>query len=377
MVTRELKKVMYVRIKYVVLLAGLCINYLNTHAQQISIQMFQTPAQFSIHDFSQTVFINTGGAQQVVVRFSVKTDIGKGILDIVTKPITFNAGANYIPQADIQMAKFEYAGNSEALQLKQSGVLPFGRYVVCAEVKDAKTYTDIATECNEQASMPYSPPMLIYPGDGEEIETPYPTLVWLSPIPDANGNIEYDMKLVEMRNNQGQYDAVQNNYTHFKTSDYGEENMNYPLDALPLKVGKWYAWKITAKYKGTDIGETEVWKFKIKEQVVDSTNKPVTKTYPVINHNLKGRRYEYSDKLYFNYNNDYRETILKYTITEYSSREQYKRIENITAKHGGNFFDIDISDRSFFKNDKLYVLEVRDEKGNIYKLQFTIKTNEK
>lgn len=372
-----MRKVLLDIIRSIVLLVGLGIISINTKAQQVSIQMFQTPVQFSIHDFSQTVFINTGGVQQVIIRFSVKTDFGKSIVDITTRPFTLNAGANYLPEADIQTAKFEYAGNSEALQLKQSGVLPFGKYIVCAEVTDAKAFSALATECNEQVSMPYSPPMLIYPGDGEEIETPYPTLVWLSPIPDANGNIEYDMKLVEMRNGQGQYDAVQNNYAHFKTSNYGEESMNYPLDALPLKIGKWYAWKITAKYKGTDVGETEVWRFKIKEQVVDSTTKPMTKAYPVINYNLKGRRYEYTDKLYFNYNNDYRETTLKYSITEYSSREQYKRVENITAKHGGNFFDLDISDKSFFKNGNLYILEVRDEKDNIYKLQFTIRRDEK
>jgi hypothetical protein len=169
--------------------------------------------------------------------------------------------------------------------LEQSGTLPYGIYELCLKVYLLTASEEKGSACIIQEVTPISPPLLLSPNNASTISTAFPLLVWLPPTPIYNSEkILYDLKLVELTQNQTFYDAIQRNYALIEQKDLSVTHFQYPANALPLEVGKTYAWKIIAKSSnGVFIGETEIWTFKLikdepEDEVIVNENYIIPKT---------------------------------------------------------------------------------------------------
>jgi hypothetical protein len=181
----------------------------------------------------------------------------------------------------------------------------------------------------------------------------------------------YDLKLVELTDNQTAYDAIQRNFSVFEQQNLTTTNLQYPANAIQLQDGKTYAWKILAKTNdGTLIGETEVWTFKY------SPNKPIDE--PMVDRNYIRMKKDL-DNYYVLVKNQlkviYEEPYVKnkaigkiYDL----NRNEKASVELEINEVGDNKLMIDLETISGLKNKTFYVLEISAPKRASQYLLFKI-----
>jgi hypothetical protein len=156
------------------------------------------------------------------------------------------------------------------LLFNNSKTLRSGTYNVCVEAINSSSLEKLASECEDYNNQPLNPPMLIYPDDKATITMLQPILNWLAPSPvtDPKG-MNYQLKLVNLLNNQNQFEAIAANAPILDLNIKGNTNLLYPLNAMPLKWGNTYAWQVEAFDGKVPVGKTEVWQFKIERDSLE------------------------------------------------------------------------------------------------------------
>lgn len=323
--------------------------------------------QFMVDNLYQISIINT--SNQTIsgrIRGVILDRSQREIAEIYSSPLSIEAG-NSVTGKQIPWQGVPRFGRFLASQqLQETGQLIPGNYTICYQVINNQG-VGLVNNCLEQRVRPSGPPELVYPANREQVEIPNPSLTWRGPLPMPLGaEIEYRIKLVEMRKGQKPERAVVQNAPLLEQTVHTLSSLNYPLDALPLEDGKTYAWQVQAYSNQFELGKTSVWEFtyKVPKEFTAARYLGINDTYRFARPSLNGHLYK-ADGGYirFAYDNRSGLTQLPYELIAFdgSGKTTYTP-PTVNLSAGLNLVDLNIS--SLITSAKRLVLTIKEPNGH-------------
>src|SRR6186713_2365579 len=185
---------------------------------------------------SDVLYLSVVNTQQVSTEAYLEGRILNAKADIQVRfksaVFTLKPGVNMITPASFRV-DYEFNSNAQLMNLKSSSVLPVGKYLISISLIDKPGIEQLALYDFEQEITPISPPFLINPANNSEIEYLYPLLVWSPSLPIVPGfPVTYDLKLVEVLQNQTPGDAIQKNFAVYEQKSIRPTSLQYPANAV-------------------------------------------------------------------------------------------------------------------------------------------------
>jgi hypothetical protein len=323
------------------------------------------PTELSLNNlFKIQVINNSQKTFQAVIEGNLSVGSSQLVYDVHYRQVEVKPGVNLFSFNNLQVERENYGSNEQTQKLRSTGLVPYGYYILCATLLDPLTNDQIAFNCVEQNFGPNTPPQLLSPSNEEEITTQNPLLVWIPPSPvQANETVLYDLKLVEILNNESPYDAIVRNPLLLFQKDIPSTSLLYAPGDYPLETGKTYAWQVMAKSGGSSLGETEVWSFKVvKTDSRPTPETPESGSYYKLKKTLDGGYAIAGEKLRFAYDNKYDSAALKYRITDLYGKEFTPKDIQPMRKSGDNRYELPLK-KMKLKTGQYYMLEVFSSKN--------------
>ncbi len=345
-------------------------------AQQASI-LSATISEYNItpNGLLDVSIMNHIGDVQVVLEAKILNSQNEALISVVTKPFTLKKGLSIVSQLNVGITSVMYASNNQGNLLKNSHILSTGKYHYCASISGVDVSDQYCQDIEaENSTFLY----LVSPPDKEELETKYPILIWThsEQFSLTNQNEYYRIIVTELNKGQSAEAAINTNIPVYMKNYLNSHQVQYPFDAKELQTGKEYAWQVQKMYSGAIVNKTEAWQFKFKDKEVE------TKNYTLLKQALDGSTYyAVNEKIYFKFEEPYYSADSKLAAKIYNAerkefnpqaKNELKKEGKETIKYTGlNLFQMDLS--SLNLKSGIYTLEVTDEKGKLYLLQFMIK----
>lgn len=312
-------------------------------------------------------------------------DAQHGLVLTATSPVFNLMQGNNRPVFNPSGSKMQYGKSNITQILRSTGRFPYGNYVVCYRLLAADHGNLLAEFCQEELMQPFAPPELINPYNGEEINTVFPILVWKPPFPPGTIPIEYILKLVEIKSRQHLVEALEKNAPIINRLGLFSTSLPYPVDVPKLEIGKSYAWQVSARAGGFELGVTEVWEFKVAE-VAKSEAHNIPGVFRELKLSPEGSYNLIKQKLRFKFENRWGAAFLDsyldgpfsksnsfcYIIYPAGQQESPLKAKGaISLTTGTNLITIDLSETKGIKPGENYLLVLRDPIGKQYYLEFT------
>lgn len=240
---------------------------------QVGVKLQQPPPnQLKVADLWRITITNPTTLPIDVYLHGTVTEQNDGhIVDATTERFTVRPGVTNVTAAQIGAIKVGRANGRYQSVIAQTGSAPTGSYTACVSVLATGTDEELGSDCIEQQVELSSPPILISPGDGDDVSESAPAFSWQAPI-GAKGSLMYSLKIVEILGRQSAFDAIEKNPAHFETSVSGRTILSYPASGRRLVAGKRYAWRVTALSGKNVIGESEIFEFTYRGTTVPELN---------------------------------------------------------------------------------------------------------
>ncbi len=318
----------------------------------------KNPYEFKLSTVSEFNLINAGSNMKV----NVKVELLQGQKQIYScnyLNLTCNNGNNSYPSIQPSSESI----NSSVPGLAANGFLPSGQYELCFTVTDETKQEEFAQNCFDISIKSLSPPFLIYPNDVSTINNLTPTLIWSPPLgSNTNERYKYDLKLVEIQNNQQPIDAINQNYATLKLQDLNSTQLLYPFNAAKLVNGKNYSWQVIAKNNNGYKAETEVWTFSVKLDSLSDAKLVFFENFVIPKNELDGS--------FINIKNEIRLDLSSFDVSmiNYQVLDNNKNIiidneENIVKQIGNNKYILELNSTEKLKDKTLYVFRISGRKG--------------
>ncbi|HLK98097.1 MAG TPA: hypothetical protein VK364_10040, partial [Hymenobacter sp.] len=268
-------------------------------------------------------------------------------------------------------ARFENFYTPKGQHLKTRNTLPAGRYRVTVEVADASG-SRLGSETIDLDVTPQQPPLLSYPTDKEQVYTLNPTLQWIPPQP-IEGQVYFDLKLVEVQNKQSPLKAWLHNLPLVDLKRLPALQQPYSAQFRNLEYGRTYAWKIAAyDADQTFLGETDVWVFTPVKEKVDTMPEPPV--HIATGHWLTQVGGEdgflvADTVLRFTFDNTFASDTLAYAVKTSGGEPLDVDLPAVVLKPGINYLSIRIAMWSL-QSGSDYVLVMRRPDGSERKIKF-------
>lgn len=159
--------------------------------------------------------------------------------------------------------------------IKKSGRLPEDDYTLCITALD-QLGNKLTEACASFSIILPDQPQLVMPQNNDTVIVTYPTFQW-TPVFSAPGTtIRYAIRICEMLQGQHPDKALTANIPQFQQILTNINMLVYPPNALPLEVGKQYAWQIQALDQNdapasVNDGKSEIWTFIYKKLAAQRT----------------------------------------------------------------------------------------------------------
>ncbi len=127
----------------------------------------------------------------------------------------------------------------------RTGVLPEDDYDLCARVLSSAGL-QLAEDCAPISIVLPDRPELIYPGPGDGVPGLQPTFQWTPVSVPPTLGVTYRVRIVERVAGQTPAVALEANLPLLEQEVLGAPLLQYPLDGLPLEVGREYVWQVEA-----------------------------------------------------------------------------------------------------------------------------------
>lgn len=269
-------------------------------------------------------------------------------------------------------------GNSSASQFMMTNqMLPEGKYLYCCLVIQKKT-----TEWSDEYSEEFSSGMdsflqLVSPADADSIAEQRPVFNWLHSSDFSMLQDDEYFKLIctEMIGDKSPSEAIENDPPVFVKDRLNTHLLNFPFELPPLEKGKSYAWEVQKISSNHIVSKTETWKFSIIDEKPPEYDK-----YVSLSRTLNANFYTVREgKIFFRFDENYLSGKMECKLYN-EKRELLKGLpENEKGEHdyerrlkssGYNRFEMDLN--PFSLKNGYYLLEVRNEKNENFKLKFYV-----
>lgn len=202
----------------------------------------------------------------------------KGEIARVASPtLSFVAGPTTQVFTAFEVADWRTLSSDKATiqTIRKTGVLPEGRYELCARIV-SKDGVQLGIGCTKYDIALPEPPQLLFPQDRSVINSRMAVFQWTSVAALPQIGIRYRIRVVERHDNQTSQVAMSANPTYFE-SESNAPILVYPVDGLPLRTGRDYAWQIeTIDEDGNRVTrggkQSEIWTFRASDDVVAGPN---------------------------------------------------------------------------------------------------------
>jgi hypothetical protein len=332
------------------------------HAQQVSILSLDLGRQANIGQSGTARIMNAGSnAMQVLLSIEVRNQRGAIIIQNTSKPQTLQAGLNVFDLSDIAQSLRERA---------LTGVEGPQAAEVCLEVLDL-TKDILASQFKSLPPVVSLPPFLVYPFEGEVLESSVVMFTWTPPMPLPSNEItSYTLTIVELGQtgfSKSPELAIQQQQPFFQQSKIPGNTLSYPASAPRLEGGKTYAWQVSAETYNRVLGITQVWTFSVDEQ---KRLVPEEKSAPFVD--LKRRDdasiYPAREVVRFKFPNPYSEAQFSLHIIDGKGKVMPFEQEWLSDL-GNGLYELKLPLAAGFKAGAFYELEIRDRKSGYYTLK--------
>jgi len=214
-----------------------------------------SPYKFLVDDMWKLTLTNLETQPlQVYLEAAITEETAGTIATASTTGFMLNPGLTVFNNSNFHELNPEVSYSSSDPRYQESvlrtGGLPSGYYEICIYVKLAGSNQEVGNTCIQHSVAQISPPTVIFPADGEEIQIQSPTFTWLLAISQGM-NAVFAIKIAEVTEGQTAEIAIQTNPAWFETDNIRTTIYRYPLAAREFEVGKEYAWQIQAFDLGT------------------------------------------------------------------------------------------------------------------------------
>lgn len=336
------------------------------------------PAGFvnSGRDLWNINIVNSGQAKDVFVELILSKN-GKDVIKQTCSPFSLKKGISGVTGYSVSITEFKVTDRNIAYS-GTNVLIPNGEYSLCAKVIEAGSFFQLAENCAEYSASQLSPPFLVYPPDQSVQSMLNPILTWSPPSPlPAGVLVKYKLKLTDIFSGQSAEDAINRNTPLFYADDILPTSLVYPFTAIQLQKGKKYAWRVYAvAANDVNIGNTEVWSFSIDANKV--FQQPDSGAYAVLRKEpLPGYFLCLNGILRFKFTEEYvggPTDKLKVKITTTNGRDIFAECKlSLNKSKGDNYYTINFNPDCLLADNKLYLLEVTNEKKEKFQLNFKMK----
>jgi len=303
-----------------------------------------------------------------------EVNTGQPVFTASVSPMMISPGTTQLTPGNIGAVMFNIANPDYQIDPGPNGLLPVGTFNVCYNFLIDK-YNKVVRECQQINIPPLGPLLLIQPANGSELENMYPLFSWLPPTPAKSlNNLRYDIRLVEIQEQQSPADAIKDNLQVFTTAPLTTTNYPYTNNAASLEPGKKYAWQIIAMNNLTMITKSEVWSFSIKK---DAFRSLLPKPDPVFIKIKKEGAQEGSvifwGNLRFDFLNESTDQHWNIMIEDLTTARHSSfalPMDSVVLKRGQNLVNYDATVDKRFINKHQYSLRVINEHNEVWLLRF-------
>ncbi|MEM9919107.1 MAG: hypothetical protein AAF990_13480 [Bacteroidota bacterium] len=328
---------------------------------------------FNLDQLLQFQLINTTNETiKGVVQIQVEDNYSNAVLQVSSLPMELTAGASVNHRQVQWEGGIRLEENQLARWLAQSGGLPNGQYIYCYRFLDAASGRTMGNFCQENASIEFRLPELIYPFDRAELQDLFPVLSWRPPIPLRGNALTYHLRLVALEEGQNPLLGINSNLPLVDKQHLRSLSFPYPPTAIPLQENIQYAWQITAFWEHIEVGRTDVWTFSIQPPKAADEPPPKEESYRLVKRKLEGRNYFFTDKIYFAYDNRAYDQKLDYQI--YLKNDKSQKIDALPSfelSPGMNYLTLAVRKKMDLQRGAQYVLMIKDKYQRNHYLEFT------
>ncbi|MFT4017232.1 MAG: hypothetical protein QM668_09745 [Agriterribacter sp.] len=360
------------------LTAALCRAQIIVTPQLQKVGVVQKPQLWNMM-ITNTDAASISGHIEVVLGDNVT---GQPILSGVGKVFSIAPGSLQINSAMMDPIQYTQLNANYIIDPSPTGFLPIGNFSVCISfyrhLHDG--ISQIAEECDFIEVEPLGPPQLTLPWDESEEISKTPTFSWLPPTPASFFTmLNYDLDVVEILPGQSAADAVQQNIPLLHQLNIIPISFLYPVSAPVLEYDKQYAWRITAKNNGAVVSRSETWTFTLKQELTKNIVKTNTLPYTKLVNNEQPGYSVQMDYLKFEYTNDANDStwnIQMYDVTTSAIDTIDLRWDTISMKYGQNLVNIDLKNAPSFAPGHFYLMELKNQWGQSWRLRFEFRRSE-
>jgi hypothetical protein len=320
--------------------------------------------------------VNTGAQKQMVTLSVTVTEQKAGRIVVVqTPPFEMLPGSNVLPVGLIARSSIRFAANKVADICRQSGYFTEGDYEYCFEIAEVDKQKEvIGQQCFDYFLEPFSPLMLVAPGENDAMCDKKPSFFWQPLLPAIPGLL-YRLLLVELKPGQAKVEALNYNTPIINQLNIAMPMLFYPAMARELEDGKQYVWQVTAYKNEMKLADSEVWNFSVSCK--DTTKKLLPESFRDIEDLNKGNFYLARNELLFAVKNVYAKTTLNYRIKCITGPGlKIKKLPVIELLTGVNHITMDLSENRSFIDGYYYILTVKLPNGEEKQLRFLYKKDD-
>jgi hypothetical protein len=129
-------------------------------------------------------------------------------------------------------------------QIVRTGMIPEDRYTLTVRVLENGKEVTRALQVFT-ISLPEAP-RLLYPGNGSSVRQGQPLFQWTPVAAPLELGVAYQVKMAEINPGQTADAALRGNRLQLDQLVQGSASLLYPIDALPLREGSRYVWRVNA-----------------------------------------------------------------------------------------------------------------------------------
>lgn len=220
--------------------------------------------------------------------------------------------------------------------LRPGFVFGEGRYNICVQLIVSEM-TGINESCDVFEIWQSTQLMLISPFDGEELGALNPGFTWLNTAAGLNQNLKYNVKWAESDDRVHPANAFMDLPLFNYVEGVKDFSFMYGTNQKKFQKEKFYYWQVEAVQNGVVSGVSEIWEFSFTNYKSETLAKEFYILSEAINQSY---RYK-SDTCYFELNNKYAPTDLKYTLVDKNGHESKPR--TMALKAGKNKLKLPVS----------------------------------
>lgn len=274
-----------------------CLRY--TYSQDVVLVTIQQPPPNQLHmeDLWEINLNNTSQNPLDVYLYGTLTEQYAGLIaTATTSNINLAPGVKIVRVNELEPISIDYPNPDPRYRksLIRTGSLPAGNYEMCVYVRFANSNHNCGFNCIQHNIEMIPAPTLIFPNDGETIVNKRPLFTWMQALRPGI-DVKYNIKIVEVRENQSLEIAMQTNPSWFEEKNILNKIFQYPVSAIEFEDSIKYAWQVVSldpfnNPVGENDGKSEIYNFlcgtQLYELKIDTVKIPVASdsclSFPII-----------------------------------------------------------------------------------------------